>query len=80
MEKIKVEKKSKNKKDKKSSKEKKLETKAVKETKINIISDTFASPTNGAHILFDKTSKSGGMDQVDSKLQEKWMDCYVPFE
>lgn len=48
-----------------------------KETKIKI-PGSFTSPTNDAIMLFDKSIKE--QEKTPEKVEEKWMDCYVPFE
>ena len=69
--------------EKKNTKRKSLKTKKIKdkETKVNMIPETFTSPTNDAILMYDKFDQSKKKpEKRPEKNTEKWMDCYVPFE
>ena len=60
-----------------SEKNIKRNSKKTKNKETNIkMPGSFTSPTNDAIMLFDKSIK----EKRPEKIEEKWMDCYVPFE
>ena len=62
-----------------SEKNIKRKSKKTKNKETNIkMPGSFTSPTNDAIMLFDKSTKE--QEKRPENIEEKWMDCYVPFE